>query len=110
MERTIHVIAELRPMSRRCDDHRILATQVIGNLHRNGGVRIDKVIVAVERLLDRTQAGLTVNAIGLELALKLFTRLIIDREGLVFLELAHPLSDQFAVAPRQFEELTLDIG
>ena len=110
MKRTIDVIAELCPMSRRCDDHRILATQVIGNLHRNGGVWIDEVIVAIERFLRMYASSPAVNAIASNSLFRAFTRLIIDREGRVFLELAHPLSDQFALAARQLEELALNVG
>ena len=109
MKGAVDVLAELRPMRGGGDKHGVFTLQSLGNLVSHGGMRVDEVAVLVEHFFDSCQAGCAVDGIGLEVGLELCQRFGIDGELLAFLQFVHPGGNGLCVAPRELEELALDV-
>lgn len=70
---------------------------------------VDKIVVLIEHLFDGAKACFAIDGIRLEIRLKLGEGFSVDRERFVCLELFHPCCNGFGVAPRELEELTLNV-
>lgn len=110
VQRTVDVVAEFRPVRGAGYEHRFLAPEVLRHAVGHGRMRVHQVMVLVEGLADGLKALFVGNGICDEGLADLGEGVFVHLEAALLVQIAHPAGDGPGVAPRELEQLALEVG